>query len=375
MSCSTDSSGSSALRAAQARIRQTTIDHPYFHEARLSLRERLATHNLLYLGGPSGVGKDELVRKEVQHLNEPILDDPRLLRAVCFTAPSPQRGSFPWSAFWHCWLRAVHDPLPEFKVDRELKRDRLFEGVSMQARRASVDALRNAAFAAARDRGVNVVFINEAANLVPKERTRTLCDQLDVLRDLTDNGCCQIVLVSTARILDSVNLSAELARRLGDVFFLRYADVGVRSFEYKCFSRVVKTLVDALPEASRPALHRRVRLLHAGSLGCVGLLHDWVHRAIRRCFGQQQDVLEWAHFAATVLPDLKLKALREQARDDLFREHSARTFGGLLDASDAQDVPVKTVEAAASSSPAVSGPSVPARRRVGTPKPHRHAVP
>ena len=373
MSCSTESSGSSALRAVGARIRRTTIDHPYFHEARHALRERLGTHSIVLLAGPSGVGKDEIVIKEVQRLNEPILDDPRLLRAACFTAPSPQRGSYSWSALWHRWLCALEDPLPECKVDRELRRDRLSEGVWTQARRASVDALRNAAFAATRDRGVNVVFINEAANLVPKERTRTLCDQLDVLRDLTDNGCCRIVLVATARILDPVNLSGELARRIGDVFFLRYADARVRSFEYKCFARVVKTLVDALPEASRPALHRRVRLLHAGSLGCVGILHDWFHLAIQRCLREQQEVLEWPHFEATVLPDSKLKTLREQACDDLFHEQSARTFGGLLDASDPQDVPAKTAEAAASSS--ASGPSVPGRRRVGTPKPRRHAVP
>ena len=374
MNCSTESSGSADLRAALARLDQTTVDHPYFKQARRDLQERLATHDLVLLVGPSGVGKESLVLSELRRLNEPIGDDPRLLRAAYFVAPSPQRGSFSWSALWTRWLDALDDPLPECKVDREFKRDRLSEGVSMQARRASIDALRRAAFAATRDRGVDVVFIDEAANLIPKERNRTLCDQLDVLRDLTDNGCCKIVLVATARILEPLNLSGELARRVGDVFFLRYAGARVRSFEYKCFARVVKTLVDGLPEASRPALHRRVRLLHAGSLGCVGILHDWFHLAIQRCLREQQEILEWAHFEATVLSDSKLQTLRDQACDDLFREQSARTFGGLLDTSEPQDVSARTAESVASSS-AGSGPSVPARRRVGTPNPRRHAVP
>ena len=308
-----------------------------------------------------------------QRLNEPIFHDRRLLRAVLFPAPSPQRGSFPWSAFWRRWLRALDDPLPECKVDRDFKRDRLVEGVSTQARRGSVDALRNAALAATRDRGVDVVFINEAANLVPKERARTLSDQLDVLRDLTDSGCCKIVLVATARILEPLSLSGELARRIGDVFFRRYADGRVRSPEYRCFVSVVKTLVDGLPEASKPVLHGRVRLLHAGSLGCVGILHDWFDYAIKRCVREQKEVLDFTHFEATVLPDEKLKTLREQAErgDGLCHELSARTFGGLLGGSGAADVPA----AAAASSSAASGPSVPARRRVGTPKPRRHPVP
>ena len=373
MTCSIEPAGSAALRAARARLGETTIDHAYFKEARLGLQEKLDTHNLVLLVGPSGVGKDRLVRKEVERLNKPILDDPRSLRAVLFTAPSPQRGSFAWSAFWRRWLRALDDPLPEWKVDRELKKDRLFEGVSTQAKRGSVDALRNAAFAATRDRGIDIVFINEAVNLVPKERTRTLCDQLDVLRDLTDTGCCKIVLVATARILEPLSLSGELARRIGEVFFRRYADGRVRSPEYKCFASVVKTLVDGLPEESRPAFRKRVRLLHAGSLGCVGILHDWFHSGIGRCLRERQDVVDFTHFEATVLPDGKLKTLQEQAEtgDRLYQELSARTFGGLLDASGAVDAPA----AAAASSSAASVPSVPARRRVGTPKPRRHPVP
>ena len=257
-----------------------------------------------------------------------------------------------------------------------LKRGRLSEGVSMQARRASVDALRRAAFAATRDRGADVVFIDEAANLIPKERNRTMCDQLDVLRDLTDNGCCKIVLVATARILEPLNLSGELARRVGDVFFRRYADGRTRSPEYKSFASVVKTFVACLPEASTPALHKRVRLLHAGSLGCVGILYKWFHCAILRCLRQQQEILDWSHFEATVLPDAKLNTLRKQAEagDDLYCEQSARTFGGLLEACGAQaELEVPAADAASSS--AASGPSVPTRRRVGTPKPRRHAVP
>ena len=373
MSCSIEPTCSAALQAARARIGEKTINHPYFKEARFGLQEKLDTHDIILMVGASGVGKDRLVRTEVQRLNEPILHDPRSLRAVRFTVPSPQRGSFPWSAFWGRWLHALDDPLPECKVNRELKKERLIEGESTQAQRASVDALRNAAFAATRDRGVDVVFIDEAANLVPKERTRTLRDQLDVLRDLTDTGCCKIVLVATARILEPLSLSGELARRTGEVFFRRYADGRVRSPEYKYFASVVKTLADGLPEESRPSVRKRVRLLHAGSLGCVGILHDWFDDAIVRCLRERQDVLDFTHFEATVLPDSKLKTLQEEAEagDGLYQELSARTFGGLLGAPGAADAPA----AAAASSSAASVPSLPARRRVGTPKPGRHPVP
>lgn len=370
MTCSNKPTEAIALQAALARLDQPTIDHPYYQEVRLGLEERLDSHDLVLVVGPSGVGKGRLVLKEVERFNKPILDDLRRLRAVFFTTPSPQRGSFAWSALWDRWLRALGDPLPECKVDREFKKRRLSEGVSIQARRGSVDALRNAAFAATRDRGVEVVFIDEAANLVPKERARTLRDQLDVLRDLTDNGCCKIVLVSTGRILEPLNLSGELARRVGEVYFPRYADARVSSDEYKSFASVVRTFRDRLPEASRQAVRGRVQLLHAGSLGCVGILYDWFDRAIRLCLRQEQGVLGFDHFKATVLTDKKLETLRAQARefDEAYPGLTARTFGGLLEASGQPHAPV------ASSSSAPSGSPASARRRAGTPKPRRHVV-
>lgn len=368
---STESCGSAVLRAAGARLGQTTVDHPYFKEARLALQEKLDTHSLVLLVGSSGVGKDRLVRKEVERLNEPIRDDLQSLRAVHFSAPSPQRGPFPWSAFWRHWLRALEDPLPDCKVDREFKRERLSRGTSTPAKRGSVDALRNAGFAATRDRGVEVVFVNEAMNLLPNERSRSLRDQLDVLRDLTDNGCCKIVLVATPRILEPLNLSGELARRIGDVFFRRYAG-GARSPEFEDFASVVRTFVDRLPDASRSAVHRRVRLLHAGSLGCVGILHDWFLRAITRGVRQKQEILDWHDFATTVLSDQRLETLKGEALagDRLYCELSARTFGGLLGTPTPPDVSAEAVASPIGSSAPSRSP-----RRVGTPKPTRHKVP
>ena len=50
MTCSIEPAGSAALRAARARLGETTIDHAYFKEARRGLQEKLDTHNL----GPAG---------------------------------------------------------------------------------------------------------------------------------------------------------------------------------------------------------------------------------------------------------------------------------------------------------------------------------
>ena len=156
------------------------------------------------------------------------------------------------------------------------------------------------------------MFIDEALALLRNETGRTLQDQLDVLRDITDNGICKIVLMATPRILEPLKHSAELARRLQEVFFPRYVHpFGSCPAEQEAFLSIVRAFVDELPKDLRPRLtSRRVGLLHAGSLGCVGLLADWFKRALIRCAADGDSVLDFAHFQATVLSDKKLTTLR-----------------------------------------------------------------
>ena len=69
---------------------------------------------------------------------------------------------------------------------------------------------------------------------------------------------CRIVLVSTPRILEPLEFSPELARRMREVFFPRYVfSQDMRSEDCKAFLSVVQAFVKELPEAMRPKLSSR----------------------------------------------------------------------------------------------------------------------
>ena len=136
---------------------------------------------------------------------------------------------------------------------------------------------------------VEWLFIDEAVALVKSGRGRVLRDPLDVLRNLAARGDFKVVLVSTPRILPSLQLSGELARRAGEVFFPRY---GSGRGEFKSFCRVLTTLMEVLPKSSRLRPEpEQLRLFQAGSLGCVGHLADWFRRALARCAESRADTL------------------------------------------------------------------------------------
>ena len=368
---SNDPSVRASLLAARTRIGAEAVRHPHLEATASRLREIASSHPLSLLLGVPGVGKTVLAGVLVLALNRSVSDDPSKVRAALVTAPAPHRKGFSWREFWIAVLDALHDPLPACKVDREAMADALRRGVATKIQRATEGALLRAVSAAARDRGLEWLFVDEAVALVKAEHGRLLRDQLDVLRNLADRGDFKVVLVSTPRIMASMQLSGELARRTGEVFFPRY---GFGNDEFKSFCRVLTTFMGVLPEPLRLRPEpEQLHLLHAGSLGCVGHLADWFRRALARCIESDGGPLAWPHFAETVLPDVKLAQLADESRlgEERFAEASRRTFGlGVRDTA----TPSASVPEPAPSPPPTPAPAGRRRRRVGLPAPKRQAV-
>ena len=323
-------SGSVELRNARARIRDEVVCHPYFRVTKQSLIEALKAHNLVWLVGPAGVGKGTLMQELIRELNAPVGTDPRLLRAVSVRAPSAHGIVYPWKALYTAGLERLGDPLPERKVDHAKLVEALRNHRPVSVRRGSVDDLRHAFFSAVRDRGVEVVFIDEALNLLASQSGRTFRYQLDVLRDLNDEVGCKIVLVGTPRILDALEdlglggkessqegLTCEIMRRMGMRYFHRY---GLAEENWKkdsrAFGKLVQELCLELPKGFRPEFSRDNLLsLQLDSVGCVGLLVAWFLRAISRCETEKGERLTWDHFENTALSDAELKVLEKQCQD------------------------------------------------------------
>lgn len=356
-----------ALQAVRELIRGKVIRHFLFEDTMKRLRDWLDTDDLILLVGPSGVGKGVLISKFVEEMNEPVRDDPRLLNAVSVTAPRPRTSSSIWIPFWKEVLRAAHDPLRNAKVDREARRRQAWSG--RPTPKDTEAALYGSVLSTIEGRGLKVIVVDEALALIRDQRGRTTIDQLDALRDLSAGTGCKIVLAATYRLLAPLNLSGELARRMVEVPFPRYTFQGENAEEeYEAFIRVAGGLIGQLPEEMRPTITSAdLELLHFGSVGCVGLLAQWVMRAMKKCESDGAKKLQWSHFRARKFPKKKLDRLYEECRqgEKSFQELTAGWSRETPKGRKSEGAGSKDAPAAPSSGGKAKGP-------VGQPKPSRH---
>jgi hypothetical protein len=138
-------------------------------------------------------------------------------------------------------------------------------------------------------RRVNVLFYDDAQHFQMVTKAQRLQDQMDNLKWMADVTGTKIVLVGTYDLLNLIDLSGQLARRSASVHFARYhAD---EPEEFKQFASVVYAFQRHLPLAEEPNLVDRCDYLYDRCLGCIGLLKDWLRRALAQALNQGEETL------------------------------------------------------------------------------------
>ena len=125
------------------------------------------------------------------------------------------------------------------------------------------------------------MFVDEAQHLARIASGRRLSDQLDVIKSIANRTQTVHVLLGTYELLAFRNLSAQLSRRSIDLHFQRYqADSAA---DRQIFQSVLLTFQKHLPfDEAKADLLAIWEFLYERSVGCVGILKEWLMRACVR---------------------------------------------------------------------------------------------
>ena len=284
---------------------------------------------------------------------EALRQDAGIMPVVSLEAPAPDSSQFSWKDYYRRALIALKEPL----VDRKLTyaAHASFHGACGRALSDPIVPgieLRLALESGLIHRRPKAFFIDEAQHLAKMKSGRKLQDQLDSIKSLASLTNTVHVLIGTYELLPFRNLSAQLSRRSIDIHFPRYR--AERSEDYTAFRNVVFTLQRHLPLPGESDLLPHIEYCYERSIGCVGLVKDWLTRALALAIKQGADAVSLKMLQKTAWPlDQSERMAREAVdgeSDVLEREETRHRLRQMLQLG--------------------GSPSAPATARANLPAPH-----
>jgi energy-coupling factor transporter ATP-binding protein EcfA2 len=264
------------MKAKLKAFKAVRVKHPRLEEMDRAVRRSISEHasySQLILYGASGAGKSTIAK----HITESFLQEEpnRAIVPVVFVeAHSSDIGPYARLDYYRQVLAqlrnhaAVKDHLMNLALSPQRpgrKSGDIAEWLDM----------RDAVIYALERLRVRAVFIDEAQHLMRVEPSAKPVDQLDWLKGMTNRTNVLHVLVGNYDLYDFRNLSGQAARRGRDLHFSRYHPESKTECEE--FVGALQYLLERVP------LNCDVRSLLSHwlwfaewSIGCVGILRDWV---------------------------------------------------------------------------------------------------
>jgi hypothetical protein len=257
---------------------------------------------MIHLFGCTGIGKTTLRLWMEKLLTEAAWEqlerDVDVIPVASVVTPAPDQGPFNWRDVYVQTMHALGEPQALIARKQRNRLQFIPEDKLAIAPTLPRQELRLAMTGCLHRRGVQVLFYDDAQHFQMVTRAQRLQDQMDNLKWLADVTGTTLVLVGTYDLLNLLDLSGQLARRSASVHFARYH--AAEAEEFKQFASVVYAFQRHLPLAEQPNLVDRAEYLYERCLGCIGLLKDWLGRALAQALHTGEESLTDKRLEASV---------------------------------------------------------------------------
>jgi hypothetical protein len=297
------------LLEARDKLNRSLVQHLRFKQALGTIRNRIlfpTDSNLLFIVGPTGVGKTRLmaiaqkVVLEMQH-NELLADSSRI-PYVAFEVQATNVGNFAWGPFYTDYLAQLQVPLAPSKESMAAIPCHPREKVPHQALLSAIA-----------HRRPMVTFLDEANHLCHVSNARLLSQQLDKIKSIANRSQTLHVMFGTYELAALLDASSQLARRGNTFHFSRYR--WERNGEFNAFIDVIKGFGGTLPLDHSLDLSSHATFIYERTLGCPGILKNWLMDAVGRAFRDNRTFVTIRDLEETAMPFPKLQRLLIEAKN------------------------------------------------------------
>ena len=314
------------------------IQHAMLEDVSKKMEQALHGHaspKVILIAGPTGVGKTTLAstlhkRISLQYA-EQMKAEQDFVPIMKVNAIAPNGASFNWKDFYIRILDLAVEPLIDRKVIVPRQMDLFPESPkSIVSPRTVGDELRRAVEACLRRRRTKYLIIDEAHHILMVNNPKRLEFQFEALKSLAIETKATIVLVGTYRLLDIRDQSGQLVRRSEIIHFPRYDH---RQADEKVgFVQALNTLAGRLPLDEFPNLQEHAEKFYHRTVGCVGILKEWLSRAYARHLEIGNKRFDWDFIEKFALSVKALETIAEEALlgEEKLRDHSVTNLINLL---------------------------------------------
>lgn len=260
--------------------------------------------SLILLFGATGVGKTTLLTLIEEALVKLFIKDLEKdlgrLPSVRIHLQNPSSHNFDWKQYFRQLMEIVCEPLIEHKDDEHrwnmLRKN--YQELTANYR-SSGSKYRSAAERMFLQRKPLAILVDDAQHFGVVSSGRRLLDQLNTIKSVADQTHVTHVLAGTFELLPFRNLNGQLSRRSIDIHFKRYQadDDEQRQF----FINALGTFQMHLPVKNTPDLVSNWDYFYERSLGCIGILKDWLTRSLSLALRDGKETLTLNHIERRAL--------------------------------------------------------------------------
>ncbi|SIS43472.1 TniB family NTP-binding protein [Salimicrobium flavidum] len=272
-----------------------------------------AGYNIILVVGPSGVGKSKLYNMIYKSILEKMKDemevDKSLIPIVRTELPNPDLGKFNWKDFYSRILTSINEPLinKKYNVDHLInqsdKRKTNTSGTGQELRRSIEKAVYH--------RGTKAILIDEAQHFFNVGSGKAVTSQFNSLKSLANMSGAKIVMFGTYDLTSVINLDGQLSRRVKELHFPRYLYQEKKDFID--FQSLLYSFQKVVPIEEEPDFVSKTEYMYDHSLGCAGILKDWIQRSYLDALTNNEKTINFSHLDNNKLKTDKLIRLSNEA--------------------------------------------------------------
>ena len=266
--------------------------------------------DFVLIAGPTGAGKSHLLERlqnEVSRFYTPQVDEyPCMVPYLSTVAVADGAKKFGWKRCWADASKGLHDPFAEARSWRTSSNPTVrFPGESLSTSVARQDFERELQL-----RRTKVWGIDEAHHILLGGLAGAPSDQFEVLKSVSQITPIKLVLCGTYQLPRLLNYSGQVMRRSATVTLAPYSLK--HQSDITQFVSICKTLLDNLPTITALNPTECAEDLFYGTLGCVGVLKDWIARAWANAHFRNSPCMTMDHLMATRLPAETLLSMHHE---------------------------------------------------------------